>query len=198
MLLPGKTPFYVLCCLFYDEYREIDAPVDAMLRKAGQCRKVPGFGVLYYDHRPFPDHCRLQNQGRHLFKSGMIIWRVGEYEIKLPVARGDELEDIPLNDPERLVAKFLLHAPDKVGLHRSLLHCRDFRTSPRHELIAYCPCPGKKIESGLSFKIVKILKHVKKVFGGEVGRGRAVMFLGTSNLLLPYFPLIILMVYCFS
>ena len=26
----------------------------------------------------------------------MIIWRVGEYEIKLPVARGDELEDIPL------------------------------------------------------------------------------------------------------
>ena len=53
MLLPGKTPFYVLCCLFYDEYREIDAPVDAMLRKAGQCRKVPGFGVLYYDHRPF-------------------------------------------------------------------------------------------------------------------------------------------------
>ena len=68
---------------------------------------------------------------------------VSKYEVEAASACGYEFKHVAFDHPERGVAQFLFHAPDKLSLHWGLLHCRDLAAASRRELRLMAPVPAK-------------------------------------------------------
>lgn len=152
---------------------------------------------MFDDHDgAFLYHIRPENKPRHFLKPRMVVGRISEYEIELPVACLDESEHVSSYHAQGFIAELILYRRYEFRLHRCLFHSCHFRAPPREELETDGSGAREEIESRFPSRSSMFSSTLKRFSRAKSVVGRAVMLRGTSNRRLPYFPLIILILAC--